>query len=145
MIGVTRRRQRDPKKQNQTKRMVSHNEVRAVSKGRSFSLRRRNRHFRYKGKLRVFTTSDPLLQIHKDFREKLPPKWGPNGNLGTGGLFLCYAATLLTNKIFLFSVVTSRGTFRGKDWPQWISPTRCSLYGNSSLICAAPSIVSKVF
>ena len=106
MIGVTRRRQRDPKKQNQTKRMVSHNEVRAVSKRRSFSLRRRDRHLRYKGKLRVLTTGDPLLQIHKDFREKLPPKWGPNGNLGTGGLFLCYAATLSGNKIFLFSVVT---------------------------------------
>ncbi|XP_065832042.1 uncharacterized protein [Oscarella lobularis] len=65
--------------------------------------------FVIEGKLHVLTTGDPLFQVlryYEDFRDKLPPKWGPNGNLGTGGLFPCYAATLSGNKLILFGVVT---------------------------------------
>ena len=65
--------------------------------------------FIIEGKLHVLTTGDPHFQIlryYKDFRDKLPPKWGPNGNLGTGGLFPCYAATLSGNKLTLFGIVT---------------------------------------
>ena len=65
--------------------------------------------FVIEGKLHVLTAGDPLFQVlryYEDFRDRLPPKWGPNGNLGTGGLFPCYAATLSGNKLILFGVVT---------------------------------------